>query len=64
MAESFSCRSKREKWTATSSLSAANSEKADTFTLAKLIVSRNLLRQRKGSPSLEEEEAMHACDNE
>jgi hypothetical protein len=34
------------------------------FYTAKLIVLRNLWLEKKGLPSVEEEEAMHACNNE
>ena len=34
------------------------------FYQAKLIVLRNLWLEKKGLPCIEEEEAMHACDNE
>ena len=34
------------------------------FYRAKLIVLQNLWLEKKGLPSLEEEEVMHACNNE
>jgi len=34
------------------------------FYTAKLIVLRNLWREKKGLPSVEGEEAMHTCNNE
>jgi hypothetical protein len=37
---------------------------AGYFYQAKLIVLRNLWQQKKGLPSVEGEETMHACNNE